>query len=277
LSEEKVGSALKKLADHHVLGGMVFEMRGRPIGFLDVLDLMTDLTHSANVSDITRPLQERIDSLKSSAPNFNEQTCEKLINASKRDPFVVVPASTTIFDAVKELSNVHRIAVADVNRWSIFTQWDVANFLVRRHNIIGTPMHQNIKDIGLPISTSVSAVDEYVTVAGATRYMRDMKVSGVAVLDRHNKILTNFSASDLLGLTEDKFPYLLLPVFEFLNKMKGFHAPPITCRNEDTLETLLYKMVFYGVHRIYVVDTQNKPVGVISLTDVMKFLSKITD
>jgi len=275
--EEKVGNAIKKLADNHVLAGMIFEMRGRPTGFLDILDIMTDLTHSANVNDPTRSIQEKIEILKSVGPKFTDQECETLRNASKRDPFVVVPATKSIYAAVQELTKVHRIAVADTNRWGVFAQLDVANFIMKRHNVLGTPMHTTVKESGVPMSAVVGAVDEHVSVAGAMRYMRDEKLSGVAVLDKHRKILTNFSATDLLGLTEDKFPFLLLPVGEYLAKMKGHHTPPITCRIDDTFETMLYKMTYNEVHRIYVVDEHFKPTSVITLTNIMQFLSKITD
>jgi len=251
-------------------------MRGRPIGFLDVLDIMTDLTHSANVSDSKRSVQEKIELLKSSAPKFLDQECETLMNASKRDPFIVHPADNTVFEAIQDLTKVHRVAVADVNRWAVFTQSDVAKFVMKTINVAATPMHSSIQDVGITPSKPGS-IDEHVSVASAMRFIRDSKLSGVAVLDKHNKILTNFSATDLLGITENKFPYLMLPVFEYLNKMRGHNVPPVTCRMDDTVETLLYKMVFNRVHRIYVVDDHNKPTGVITLSDIMKFFSKITD
>jgi hypothetical protein len=52
--------------------------------------------------------------------------------------------------------------------------------------------------------------------------MRDNNMSGIAVVDSSKKILTNFSASDLLGLKEDQFTMLALPVGDYLHKTHGF-------------------------------------------------------
>ena len=37
------------------------------------------------------------------------------------------------------------------------------------------------------------------------------------------------------------------------------------------METVLLKIHTYKVHRVYVVDNNMKPIGVISLTDIMKY------
>ena len=51
---------------------------------------------------------------------------------------------------------------------------------------------------------------------------QDFKCSGIAVVDKHNRIVANFSASDLIGLNEDNFHLLQLPVKEYLTRVYGF-------------------------------------------------------
>lgn len=53
---------------------------------------------------------------------------------------------------------------------------------------------------------------------------------GVAVVDTHGRMVANFSASDLVGLNENNFHLLTLPVMEFLTRMHGF--PKVSIERE---------------------------------------------
>jgi len=113
---------------------------------------------------------------------------------------------------------------------------------------------------------------EDVNVIATLRYMRDRGVSGVGIVDSSGKLIGNFSGSDLLGLTADRFPLLALSVKEFLVKMYGYPKPPVCCKSTDTVESLLLKMMVHKVHRIYLVDVNMVPTGIITMTDLMQFL-----
>jgi CBS domain-containing protein len=275
--DDKVPNVLSRLADKNVLSAIAFEMRGRPIGFIDTLDILTNITHTANIQDLSKPMNERLEILKAGGARFAEQTCKQIINESKRDPFIILPKSSPLMDAVQELAKAHRIAVADENVFHILAQVDVASLIIKRHNTFGTVLHKPISEVGLNPNTTVGAMDQNVSVMGCMRFMRDNNLSGIAVLDPSKKILTNFSASDLLGLRDDKFPMLALPVAEFLHSKHGYLMPPVICLPDDTVESIMFKMTTFKVHRIFVVDKDMKPIGVITLTDIMKFLSKATD
>lgn len=44
------------------------------------------------------------------------------------------------------------------------------------------------------------------------------------------------------------------------------------CRPEDTLQSVIEKFIRSGVHRLIVVDGGQKVVGMVSLSDVLRFL-----
>jgi len=94
----------------------------------------------------------------------------------------------------------------------------------------------------------------------------------MAVVDKNGRLVANLSATDLLGLTEDNWAFLGLPVMEFLKRIHGYPKPPVFIRSYDTVETLLLKIVVHNVHRVYIVDEPMVPIGVLSLTDIMKWL-----
>jgi len=101
------------------------------------------------------------------------------------------------------------------------------------------------------------------------------KVSAVAIVDESEQLVLNLSASEIRGLDHKNFDALLLPITEFMHKMKLIPSafslrPPLTCLPTTTLETAIFRLATYRVHRLWIVDEQGRPVGVLSLTDIMK-------
>jgi CBS domain-containing protein len=52
----------------------------------------------------------------------------------------------------------------------------------------------------------------------------------------------------------------------------GKIKPPVVTTLGDTIETLMNKFVQHKVHRVYIVDNNMIPTGIISMTDIMQFL-----
>jgi len=132
-------------------------------------------------------------------------------------------------------------------------------------------MERPIGEVGLGPLGVYSIKDDVATV-DVLRYMKLLKVSGVAVVDKNGLLIANFSATDLVGLNEENFPLLALNAKDFLLRMYGFPKAPVYCRATDTVETIMLKFSVHKVHRLYVVNDTMQPTGVITLTDVMQFL-----
>jgi len=49
------------------------------------------------------------------------------------------------------------------------------------------------------------------------------------------------------------------------------HQPPVVVRSWETVEHVLLKIHVHNVHRVWVVNEKQNPVGVISLTDLIRF------
>jgi CBS domain-containing protein len=277
--DDKVSNFFRELSKRRQVAGLVHDLRGRPTGFVDTLDILTDITHNANISDLSKPMSSRLEILKAGGHRFAEQKVIDIMNESKRDPLVTLTVNDSVFKAAQELTSAHRILIADVNMWHMLDQLDIISFLLRRRHPISAILHKNLKEIGLEPKPFVGALDQEVSTMGAMRFIRDGKMTGIAVIDDKlgGRLVSNFSASDILGLKEDQFDRLALPIREFLLKQHGYIMPAITAMHNDTLEALLFRMSYYGVHRVYMSGTDMKPTGIISVTDVMKFLSKATD
>jgi len=122
--------------------------------------------------------------------------------------------------------------------------------------------------------------------------MTEKKVSGIAVVNSEGKLTGNISVSDFkLAHYENSFWDLLnLPVKEYLLRLtdksvtkirphvfamvqeKGNDPVVVSVKLEDTLITVVKFITFYSVHRLFVTDATGKPIGVISLHDILQLL-----
>ncbi|KAJ3108948.1 hypothetical protein HDU97_009681 [Phlyctochytrium planicorne] len=116
------------------------------------------------------------------------------------------------------------------------------------------------------------------TAIAAFRLMYLHRVSAVAVIEPSSGgLVANLSASDLRGITADResLGALLLPVFTFLetrthrnpDQIKADQLRVVTPR--DTLSTAVKEMVDNKIHRVWVQGSQDRPVGVLTLTDAI--------
>jgi len=270
-ARENVTTLLQKLRDSQLRCAVVYDTENLFIGFVDALDVAT---HVLNVTDWALDItQESFKVLDWQAQRFVIECSGTLINTSKGNPFQTITPDTLMRDAVALMSTgIHRLAVVENgNLVNIMSQWDVLMLLLARVSFLGTSIEKTVLDAGL-VRSAVLTVPDNTDVVEVIKFMNDNQISGVPLVDDIGKITGNFSATDLLNLTEVNFPLLTLSVSEFLFRVNGFLKPPIVCRRSDTVETLLLKMACYGVHRIYVIDEYFVPIGVITLTDIMKFL-----
>jgi len=95
-------------------------------------------------------------------------------------------------------------------------------------------------------------------------------VTGIGVFDQLGRLIGNISASDLKVIGWDKnlsgFSKLGMSIKEFfdLHQRELIRVSPKT-----TLKTVLKQLVSTHAHRTYVTDSLGKPIGIISLVDLL--------
>jgi len=269
---DEVGTLLRSMSEARVLGAVITDS-AKPgvLGFVDVLDLMVYILDSVSEStkDITK---ETIQNLKWEGQCFSRVASGDLINYSNNDPFVTASPNTNLLECVTLFAKAHRLAVMDGNKIiNVISQFDILEFLATRGILIGHKVDRPIVQAGLgPLGAS--SVKKDVNVIDVLRYMKNSNLSGVAVVDNDGKMIANFSAADLLGLNENNFQLLSLPVHDYLTRIHGFPKPPVFCNVNDTVEVVMLRMLVHKVHRIYITDESMSASGVITLTDLMQFL-----
>ena len=208
----------------------------------------------------------------------------------------------------------HRIAVFDVAETSadaqsvlristIVSQSDIISFLLfhARSGKLGDLAHASVESLGW-MRGAVCVPASMPTIA-AFALMLNASVSAVGVttsLDAVSPLVGSLSVSDIRALrTAADFADLTLPVSQFLSCQYGGQAFPagddvadalqrmevtsqgtsnklwlVSCTPEDSLLTVIDKMVTCGVHRVWVVDRPSGVArGVVTMSDILQLLA----
>ncbi len=109
------------------------------------------------------------------------------------------------------------------------------------------------------------------------------RVSGIAVTHpTDGTIVANFSASDVRALATvtnqaDVSRMLQTPVYEFLRSHRADTGclSPVTVISSDSVGMAIELLAEGKLHHVYEVDALRKPVGVLSVTDILHALAAL--
>jgi len=200
-------------------------------------------------------------------------------------PYHPIYAGYSLFSAYEVMarSNLHRLAVVDRSRAlvSVITQSQLTEFTYRNITLLGPKRSKFVKDMTYNLH-EVYCVKPTDIALKAFTLMSEKNVSGVAVIGDDGLLVNQISMRDLKAMAPDGrlFWRLYKPISEYLDNVAKSRTDPqasarpkevITVTPEDTLETVLGLLVMNRIHRVYIVEskTQKKPIGLITLRDVM--------
>jgi len=155
--------------------------------------------------------------------------------------------------------------------YGILSQSDVVNFLASnttKLDLKGDPplrsrTSQLYRDNVITVHSNQNCLDAF-----STLYLH--RILGVAVVDDDYKLIGNLSASDFRGaLTEDFAEFLKKPVSHLLRLQK---RRIVSCLPSARLSEILSLLKNEKVHRVYIVDDSDRPVGILSLTEIIQIL-----
>jgi CBS-domain-containing membrane protein len=289
-----LGQALHSLADHGVLSAPVWdEEKKKYLGFIDVFDLMTlavgvdVLMHILPDSVIKKPRAEDLAFQK-------EMTLGEMMEGqpeSAFNPWCPVEEGAKFKDVVKLLaSKARRVPVLSKTTGKvvqIISQSQVCQLLYERVKAGGVLSDTTPATSGLGLKP-VIAVKDTDQARDAFQLMVDKKVSSVAIVDETGEILTAVSSKDIRLLPRlesaglERNNLLDMNIREFVGLVRRVterdgksHAACVTVELNTPLSHVLGKLAATKMHRVYVIDAQRKPVGVISVSDVVVALEQL--
>ncbi|KAL2913992.1 hypothetical protein HK105_206442 [Polyrhizophydium stewartii] len=128
----------------------------------------------------------------------------------------------------------------------------------------------------------VVTVRDTATALAAMRTMHQHGVPAVAIVDATERLVATLSASDLRGITAASIETLINPVFEFLEagrrSVGQLAADQMrTVSPTTTVEDAALQMLGAHIHRVWMVDDEDTPVGVLSFSDVLSLFVPESD
>eukprot|EP01116_Phalansterium_solitarium_P004097 TRINITY_DN1499_c0_g1_i2.p1 TRINITY_DN1499_c0_g1~~TRINITY_DN1499_c0_g1_i2.p1 ORF type:complete len:316 (-),score=110.93 TRINITY_DN1499_c0_g1_i2:50-997(-) len=279
---------IQLLAERRILSAPVVERLaadgGRPsdvLGFIDLFDIISYVllayTEDHDTVDGThfRLWCQNLRTLQYRGRVFANHAVRDCINMSGLNPFKAVAPGAALSDVLSVFaSGVHRVAVTDGTAMvGVVTHMDVMRYFAQHPELYQPIAYKTLADFGM-----VGSCDQISTIRDDSRalhgfhHMHQEKVSALAVVNNVGVLHNTLSVSDLKCLREENFPDLLLPVDEYLKK--NFPHRPAVPRTEPTT-TFAEATTFLsssGVHRLWIVDEFRRPIGVLSLSDVMRII-----
>jgi CBS domain-containing protein len=266
--------SLKKLLKAKVLSIPLYDEKAKAYtAFFDIIDVLHFVT-SERGGDGSMEMLE-------GSEEFKKYTSAEVANLSGDNHFVPIPSSQPLVEAMEvmthDYSRLHRLPVVDKDGKliGILSQSRLVRFLgqhVSKFDFGSLSIKQT--HLGVQKVISVTVKDR---VSKALEEIKEKKVSAVAVVDETGVLVGNFSATDLKLLGYDNEVAKIAgpdqTLGHFVNKVKkglGDKPYPIAVESKATTSSVISTFTKTGVHRIYIVDGNKKPIGIISLVDVIE-------
>lgn len=134
------------------------------------------------------------------------------------------------------------------------------------------------------MSTDVESIPQWMSLPVAARMLGRAHISGAPVIDRDGHCLGVISTTDFMTWAEsgesrvqpdsgDQSAHSAWQMFEEdlpANIVRShMTANPVTVPPELPIGELVQKMVDAHIHRVIVVDQENKPLGIVTSTDIL--------
>ncbi|XP_056318991.1 5'-AMP-activated protein kinase subunit gamma-1 isoform X5 [Danio aesculapii] len=132
-------------------------------------------------------------------------------------------------------------------------------------------LKMQIKDAGIGTFTDVATVSQTATVYDALSVFVERRVSALPVVDDDGKVVALYSRFDVINLAAQKtYNNLSMSMQEAVRRRRCYVEGVIKCYPDETLETVIDRIVKAEVHRLVLVDREDVVRGIISLSDLLQ-------
>uniref|UniRef100_A0A671M3D4 5'-AMP-activated protein kinase subunit gamma-1-like n=1 Tax=Sinocyclocheilus anshuiensis TaxID=1608454 RepID=A0A671M3D4_9TELE len=191
---------------------------------------------------------------------------------------ISITPDASLFDAVYSLlkHKIHRLPVIDPesgNVLHILTHKRILKFLHIFGAAVPKPrsLKMQIQDAGIGTFTDVATVSQTATVYDALSVFVERHVSALPVVDDDGKVVALYSRFDVINLAAQKtYNNLSMSMQEAMRRRRCYVEGVIKCYPDETLETVIARIVKAEVHRLVLVDRDDVVRGIISLSDLLQ-------
>lgn len=197
-------------------------------------------------------------------------------------PLVSIGPDACLLDAIITLTNnkVHRLPIIDPDSGNvlyILTHKRILRFLFLFYHELPQPSYlfRTLQELKLGTYDSITTTTRNSLVITALDKFIEKRISALPVVDENTgKVVDIFAKHDVVQMAADKtYKDLSLSVGEALEARNNWFEGVVKCKLDDTLGTVIHRIVKAEVHRIIVVDDEDKVQGIVSLSDILIFLA----
>jgi len=278
-SEMSAVEAANILWGKNILGAPVWDEKAQKyLGFFDTRDILSAVIAASKIESEDPFNAKMVDALD----NSPEHTIAVSYLAA-RNPFISCGPDATLSKLCQKLAarHCHRVPIIDKPSskkcQSIITQSALVKYL--SENCPSEDLQQSLDDAGFPYKKEVFSVPDTLEACKVFEFLDSKRLSGLAVVDEETGVLVgNTSARDMKYACIDEgrtdMNTDILSYLARVRRLKNKKARYPTCHVHDdsSVGHVIHMLAKTGYHRLFVVDKDIKPVGVISVTDVVQFV-----
>jgi len=260
---------------------------GEYVGFLDLLDVITFIVNLFEIEERESKRRKSddpsldFDALMQRLERMDSQSVEKVTDLSATNPFHVVSEDDSLETVLQVFSSTgtHRIAVQDSlsafpKLAYILTQSALIRWLADHLQLLGNVVNKTIKQLKLGLKIVISVSSEEAAIE-AFKLMARHKITAVAIVSPEGQLLANLSAKDIKVVdTHSLLGSLYKSTLQYVGAAHEMEpnipAPIIYCKATNTLGEIISRLAVLKRHRLYVVDESKRPVGLITLGDIVR-------
>jgi len=192
----------------------------------------------------------------------------------------ILDYSTPVLESIRLMGyGQHRFCVTKSKQfYGIFTQTDIIQFLADNLDKCGPIVNQSIEKLECGLNVVV-AENWDTKVLDTLKDMDRWKIGGIAIIGKDNLLVGNLSASDLKLVLKDEpqnFECLYLSLREYIRRVRTEFptklGPIVSCKEYDTISTVIRIISFHQIHRIYSVSDTDLLTGVITCSNILETL-----
>jgi len=156
---------------------------------------------------------------------------------------------------------------------SVITQYRILKFIAVNNEKYTMLLKKPVREIGLGTYTDLVTASMSNSVLDVIHLMVKHNISAVPIIDSEGKVLNVFEAVDVIPCIRDGlYEELTASVGDALSLRPEDFPGIYTCSEDDRLDAIFDTIRKSRVHRLIVVDDDNHLRGIISLSDILKYV-----
>lgn len=234
------------------------------------------------ITDFIKILKMYYKSPNSSMDELEEHKLETWRSVLQEEvkKLVSIGPDASLYDAIKTLihNRIHRLPVIDPltgNVLYILTHKRILRFLFLYINELPKPsyMQKTLGEIRIGSYDNIEIATEDTSIITALGKFVDRRVSALPMVDAEGRLRDIYAKFDVINLAAEKTYNDLDVSLKTANEHRNAWFEGVQhCKLDETLYTIMERIVRAEVHRLVVVDDEEKVIGIISLSDILLYL-----